>query len=47
MAAYAPSTSVQAPAPATIQNHSCVPDSAGHSRAIRNTPAFTIVAECR
>ncbi|MEO1960656.1 MAG: sugar phosphate nucleotidyltransferase, partial [Paracoccus sp. (in: a-proteobacteria)] len=29
---------------ATIQNHSSVPASTGHSRAIRNSPAFTIVA---
>ncbi len=35
------------PAPPTIQNHGSVPASTGHSRASRNTPAFTIVAECR
>ena len=36
------------PAPSTtIQNHGSVPPSAGYSRASRNTPAFTIVAECR
>ena len=35
------------PAPAMIQVHSGVPDSAGHRRISRNTPAFTMVAECR
>ena len=47
MAAYAPSSSVHRPAPPTIQNHISVPDSTGHRRASRNTPAFTMVAECR
>lgn len=47
MAAYAPSTSVISPAPPMIQNHSSVPDSTGQKRASRNTPAFTMVAECR
>jgi hypothetical protein len=47
IARYAPSTSVVAPAPVTIQNHASLPASAGHSRASRNTPAFTIVAECK
>ena len=31
----------------TIQNQASVPASTGHSRASRNTPAFTMVAECR
>ena len=31
----------------TIQNQASVPASAGQRRASRNTPAFTIVAECR
>ena len=35
------------PVVATSQNHSSVPDSTGQSRASRNTPAFTMVAECR
>ena len=35
------------PARPTIQNHSGVPASTGHSRASRKTPAFTMVAECR
>ena len=43
----APSTIVIRPAEVTIQNHSGVPASTGHMRAIRNIPAFTIVAECR
>jgi hypothetical protein len=30
-----------------IQNHSEVPASTGQRRARRNTPALTIVAECR
>ena len=30
-----------------IQNHGSVPPITGHSRASRNTPAFTMVAECR
>ena len=47
MAKYAPSTSVTTPAPPTSQNHCSVPESAGHSRASRNTPALTMVAECR
>ena len=47
IAAYAPSTSVQAPAAPTIQNHSGVPARTSQKRASRNTPAFTIVAECR
>ena len=42
-----PSRSVTRPADPTIQNQSSVPASTGHSRASRNTPAFTIVAECR
>jgi hypothetical protein len=46
-AILAPITMVIRPAVATIQNHSGVPASTGHSRAIRNSPAFTIVAECR
>jgi len=36
-----------APASETVQNQSSVPASAGQSRASRNTPAFTIAAECR
>ncbi|MNZ19988.1 hypothetical protein D3C78_370300 [compost metagenome] len=47
MAAKAPSSRVRAPAPPTIQNHSSLPDSTGHRRASRNTPALTMVAECR
>ena len=40
----APTVIVISPVVATIQNHSSVPASTGHSRAIRNSPAFTIVA---
>ncbi len=47
IAAYAPSISVMAPVPPTSQNHSSVPENTGQSRAIRNTPALTMVAECR
>ena len=47
MAAKPPISSVASPALVTSQNHSSVPASTGHRRAIRNTPAFTIVAECR
>ena len=36
-----------APAPQTSQKNKSVPESAGHRRASRNTPAFTIVAECK
>ena len=36
-----------APAPHTSQKNKSVPASAGHRRASRNTPAFTIVAECK
>jgi len=43
----APSTMVISPAVVTITNHSGVPDSTGHMRAIRKMPAFTMVAECR
>ena len=35
------------PMPPTIQDHSVVPPSTGQKRTSRNTPAFTIVAECR
>ena len=35
------------PAPPTSQNQSSVPESTGQSRASRNTPAFTMVAEWR
>ena len=44
---YAPISKVARPVSDTIQNHGSVPPSAGYSRASRNTPAFTIVAECR
>ncbi len=47
IAIQAATTMVTRPVMETIRNHSGVPDSAGHSRASRNTPAFTIVAECR
>ena len=47
MAMKAPSSSVHTPAPPMIQVHSGVPASAGHRRASRKTPAFTMVAECR
>ncbi len=47
MATKPPSSRVMAPAPPTSQNHISVPESTGHSRAIRNTPSFTMVAECR
>ena len=40
-------TMVISPVEATIQNHSGVPARTGHMRAIKNSPAFTIVAECR
>ena len=43
----APISSVHTPAPPMIQVHSGVPDRAGHSRTSKNTPAFTMVAECR
>jgi hypothetical protein len=35
------------PAVPTIQIHASVPASTGHRRASRNTPSFTIAAECR
>ena len=38
---------VTRPADPTSHSHSFVPPIAGHSRTSRNTPAFTIVAECR
>ena len=38
---------VTKPIGATMPNHRSVPASTGHSRASRNTPAFTIVAEWR
>jgi len=44
---YAPSRSVVMPALPTNQNHSSVPERTGQSRPSTNTPAFTIVAECR
>ena len=47
MAAYAPSSNVQRPAPPTIQNQASVPERTGQRRAIRKTPALTMVAECR
>jgi hypothetical protein len=47
IAEYAPRSRVMAPAPPTIQNQASVPASTGHRRASRNTPAFTMVAECR
>ena len=43
----APSSRLARPAPPMIQNHASVPASTGHSRSSRNTPAFTMVAECR
>ena len=46
-AAAAPQSSVAMPARVTISNHKSVPASAGYKRASRNTPAFTMVAECR
>ena len=47
MARYAPSSSVARPADVTSQNQGSVPASTGQKRASRNTPAFTMVAECR
>ncbi len=47
MAAYPPTSNVHMPAPPTIQNHGSVPPITGHMRASRNTPAFTMVAECK
>ena len=47
IAASPPSSSEASPAPATSANQRSVPCSTGQSRASRNTPAFTIVAECR
>ena len=47
IATNAPNVSVASPTVDTIQNHGSLPPSAGYSRASRNTPAFTIVAECR
>ena len=35
------------PADPTMRNHSGVSARTGHNRAMRNTPAFTKVAECR
>ena len=40
-------TMVTRPTPPTRKNHASVPARAGHSRASRKTPAFTMVAECR
>ena len=47
MATKEPSSSVHTPAPPISQVHSGVPDSTGQSRISRNTPALTMVAECR
>ena len=47
IAISAPSTIVINPAEQTSTIQISVPDSTGHMRAIRNSPAFTIVAECR
>ncbi len=38
---------VARPTGVTIRNQTSVPASAGQKRASRNTPAFTMVAECR
>lgn len=46
-AIQAATTMVTSPVSDTIRNHASVPASAGHSRAIRKMPAFTMVAECR
>ena len=46
-AAKAPHSKVSMPARDTSSNHKSVPASAGYSRAIRNTPALTMVAECK
>ena len=35
------------PVPVTVKNHASLPPRAGENRTSRNTPAFTIVAECR
>jgi hypothetical protein len=47
VAAQAPTSIVARPTPPTIQNHGSVPASTGQKRSSRNTPALTIVAECR
>jgi hypothetical protein len=47
MAIQAPTSMVMRPAEVTMRNHRSVPARAGHRRASRNTPAFTMVAECR
>jgi hypothetical protein len=47
IAANAPKTNVKSPARPTSHIHSSVPASAGHSRASRKTPSFTMAAECR
>ena len=47
MATKAHNSSVTRPAPPTIQNHISVPESTGHKRASKKTPALTMVAECR
>ncbi len=47
VAEMAPSSNDAAPADETAQNQSSVPARAGHSRASRKTPAFTIAAECK
>ena len=47
MATQAANTSVARPAPATSHSNIGVPPMTGYSRASKNTPALTIVAECR
>ena len=47
MATTAPNNSVAIPTEETIQNHASLSPSAGYMRASKNTPALTMVAECR
>ena len=47
LAVVARAFSVAMPVPVTAKNHSSVPPSAGENRTSRNTPALTMVAECR
>src|ERR1700741_2042943 len=47
VAAYAPTSSDARPALQTMANQRSVPDNTGHNRASRNTPALTMVAECK
>ena len=46
-AIHAATSIVMRPTGVTIRNHTSAGEKTGHSRAIKNSPAFTMVAECR